>query len=163
MGQFKKFLIESEKGTYVGGRLSTETSNKLIELTGTLGIDNVNDEIHTTILYSTKPCPKYKELGEVSYKSKFGAFTIFSGETNVLVIKLDSEDLINRHKELMKEHDASYDFPEYVPHVTLAYDVNDFKVSDISEEMYDEFSKLNYEIVFEYGEVLNTDWKNKEE
>lgn len=163
MGKFKEFLKESEEvGTYVGGRIDSEVSADLVNLSKEYLEGSINEEIHTTILYSTKPCPEYKELGEVSYNAVYDALHIFQGETNVLVVKLSSQDLINRHETLMEEHQASYDFPEYIPHITLSYDVGDLKVEDIDSEFIDKLKEMDFTITYEYYEPLNTNWKAKE-
>lgn len=75
-------------------------------------------------------------------------YHIFEGKNgkNILVILLDSEDATNRHQKLMKQHDATYYFPEYKPHITLSYDIEDFmrmrNKKSVLENIKDEFDIL---------------------
>jgi 2'-5' RNA ligase len=59
----------------------------------------------------------------------------------------------------MKKHDATYDFPEYKPHITLSYDIG-----DLDEKNLPDIGKYVDEIGIdeEYGEDLDLNWaKNK--
>lgn len=81
---------------------------------------------------------------------------VFNTQDNkrCLVIKLESEYLTNRHKELMKNYPSlTYDYPEYIPHITLSYDIGDF---DISEIKLNESTTLPmfFNIITEYKEDL---------
>jgi hypothetical protein len=70
-------------------------------------------------------------------------------------MKFKCEELNARHKELMDEHDATYDFPEYKTHVTLSYDIGDMdetKLPDVIKTIGE------MKIVKEYGEDLDLDW-----
>ena len=35
---------------------------------------------------------------------------------------LDSPEIVSRHADVKKAHNLSWDYPSYVPHVTLLYD-----------------------------------------
>lgn len=61
------------------------------------------------------------------YECEFGGYDIFSGQSgeNVLVMKLISQELQDRHNYLMETYGATYDFPVYHPHVTLSYNYTD--------------------------------------
>jgi hypothetical protein len=54
----------------------------------------------------------------------------------------------------MDNSDATYDFPEYLPHISLSYNVGDLKPGDLGDPT--EIGDI--EIVDEYTEQLNTDW-----
>ena len=73
------------------------------------------------------------------------------------MLKLDSSDLRERHEFLMKEHKATYDFPEYIPHITLSYDIGDFDINTLDIEDLDD---IDFQVIEEYKEDLNLDWKN---
>lgn len=160
MQKFSEFVTEtneSKKGTYSGGRFSTELSKNLDNFCIKNNLPNVNNDHHVTILFSRKNLPDYKAPGKVSYKASAKNFHVFEGETKVLVITLESQDLIDRHNELMDEHKATYDFPEYIPHITLSYDIGDFDIDKLNIEELDD---LDFTVVEEYQEDLNLDWKN---
>ena len=68
------------------------------------------------------------------YECEFGGYDIFSVQSgeNVLVMKLISQELQDRHNYLMETYGATYDFPEYKPHVTLSYNYSDKTAVGIS-------------------------------
>ena len=122
------------------------------------------DKRTTRLLYSRKYCPDYKPAGKLD-KPLIGTgsgFEVWDSQADddghvakCLVMCYDCPDLIKRHKELMKEHGASYDFDEYKPHITFSYDINDG--ADIDKDELPKFA-TTIEIVEEYGEDLNLDW-----
>lgn len=161
MNKFINFLNEKEKGTYAAVRF--EDSAEKIEYLKKIGIPNVNEELHCTLLYSRKNCPNYEPMdmsdGEfyeeaIAYPDHLKIFRT-QDEKNCLVLVLRSGWIVKRHNDLMKEHKATYDFPEYIPHVTLSYDVGDFDYKSIEDQLKksDEFYKLV--INEEYKEDLN--------
>lgn len=159
MNNFLNYL--NEKGTYAAVRFEgTEEKVKYLKNTG---IPNVNEDLHCTILYSRKYCPNYKPLDmtdgyyyeeAIAYPDHLDIFKDKEGK-NCLVLILRSGWIVKRHKDLMKEHNATYDFPEYNPHITLSYDIGDFDYKDIEKDLIksDEFYKLD--INEEYKEELN--------
>lgn len=157
MQKFSEFVTEAKKGTYSGGKFTKFLNEGLISFSKQNNIPNINNEPHVTILFSRKHLPNYKGAGKVSYKASVKDFHVFEGETKVLVLTLESPDLVNRHNELMTEHEATYDFPEYIPHVTLSYDLGDYNIDNLNIEDLDD---LDFTITEEYQEDLNLDWKN---
>lgn len=82
--------------------------------------------LHTTVLYSRKPCP-FVVADPTVHVASFEDFALFShrkddGTTEecVLVVKLNAPSVVARHLKLMAEHGASYDFPTFQPHITLS-------------------------------------------
>lgn len=158
-------LFESEQGIYVGVRFSDETKEHLLKVIEKFNIPNpvATDDFHATIIYSKKsPTTQLKVLGsleepETAKATKFHIFTT-RDEKNALVIKLDSDFLKNRHKTLMREYELSYDFDEYIPHVTVSYDCGEFDIKNIDTNDIIE----DLEIVLEYKENLNTKKFSKE-
>lgn len=143
MKSFVEFLMESTKGTYVAVRYSPSTSIKLIKRARELNIPNLLNykDLHTTLIYSTKELknfstkPVEKSLQGVLIPDTFNT----SSGKRCLVLKLTDPWFATRHKEIMFNHpEANYSFPEYIPHITLSYDIGDFevpKVFDINFEM----------------------------
>ena len=126
-----------------------------------------DDKFHTTIIFSRKKFPDdFKALGKLKepWKGKPVAFDIFTGQNgqNCLVLKYDCSEQRKRHEKLMKDYEATYDWPEYKIHLTLSYDCGDFDVKKHDPK------KLINEIVIEeeYTEDLNLNWlanKDKDE
>ena len=71
-------------------------------------------------------------------------------------MKFKSKTLSNRHNEIMKNNPkAVYDFPEYIPHITLSYDVEDFDVSKLDYKSLSDYLGGTIENGVEYTEDLN--------
>ena len=76
---------------------------------------------------------------------------------NCLVLKYKCPALVKRHKFLMKEHKATFDFDEFIPHITLSYDINDMTLKDFGKP--EEIGNIS--INKEYGQALDLDWSKK--
>lgn len=155
---------ESEKGTYAGIRFDADTKRALQEFIHDNKIPNSvrPDKLHSTLLYSRKYLPDYKPAGKlqpalVGEPIKFDVWET-NGEggpkTKCLVVQFNCPDLEKRHKELMKEHDATYDYPEFKTHVTLSYDIEDLDVKSLPDAST--IGPLH--MVEEYGEDLDLNW-----
>lgn len=161
MNNFLNYLEQKEVGTYAAVRF--EDSEEKVKYLKQIEIPNVNEDLHCTILYSRKNCPNYVPMnmtdGEfydeaIAYPDHLDIFKDKEGR-KCLVLILRSGWIINRHKDLMKEHNATYDYDEFIPHVTLSYDIGDFDYKNIERDLIksDEFYKLV--INDEYKEDLN--------
>lgn len=125
-------------GTYAGVRFWNDNQLDLINWVLKNNIPNPcrPETYHATLLYSRKHLPDYEPCGflkEMKY-AKFGGFAKFDFRllgTKCLVMKLDSPYLTERHKCLMDVFGATYDFPEYIPHITLSYDVGDLDLDTL--------------------------------
>lgn len=158
------------RGTYAAVKFDQDTLNLITKYIKDNNIPNGVPEtkIHCTLLYSRKFCPEYEPLGMLKnpltgtptrldvWNSK--PKTDGSDPSKCLVIEFNSPELVERHNALMKEHDATYDFPDYKTHITLSYDIGDVEVSDLTN-VVEAIPKLT--IVEEYGEDLDLDWASK--
>ena len=151
-------------GTYAAVTFSESTVASLADLQEKLEIPNPLDssDFHSTLLYSRVPLPNYVAQGELSpvVTSDTEDFTLQiwpsnGGEKNVLVLTYPCEWLSNRWESVMKEHGATWDFPDFTPHVTLSYDVGDWKPK---EQIVQFTSKKPIAIVNEYSKPLDEDW-----
>ena len=95
------------------------------------------DKVHTTIVYSRKdfPCCLGEEISLPSpvpfCPSGFSLLGKPEDEFSHLVMLLDAEHLVYVH-EFLIEQGAEHDYDEYIPHVTIAYNVaKDFDYSQI--------------------------------
>jgi len=169
--KLKKLINEEKeaKGTYAGVLLSQDDEDRIISIVKEMGIPNPipRNDIHITLLYSRKVLPNYKPADSLDIWSYPTEFHIFNGQDgkDILVLKLNSPDLVKRHKELMKEHGATYDFPEYIPHITLSYDLEDYmnNEKDRKQAINEKFKSLLPKEIYltrEYEEELNLDWED---
>lgn len=130
-------LFEKTKsGTYAGVSFDKDTVKQLVALQKSLGIPEPvpSGEFHSTLLYSSKHLPDYKAAGDINplpladgCKYKLELWKSNSGTKNVLVLKYNCSWLEERHVFLMDEHKAKWNHPDYTPHITLSYNVGDWK------------------------------------
>lgn len=151
------------RGTYAGVRFSDATKEAITEYIKENDIPNgtAKDQLHCTLLYSRKYCPDYEPAGKLDQMivGKPGQFQVWEGQPdedghkpNCLVLEFECAELVDRHNELMEEHGATFDYPEYKTHVTFSYDIGDMDDSELPE------FTAPIEIVEEYGERLDLDW-----
>ena len=115
-------------GTYAAVKFSKTSVNSVMKYIKDNNIINpvsVN-ELHTTLLHSKRHLPNYIAKGKIdpAYMAKPVRFDLWKTQSGIkyaLVLVLNCPELINRHVFLMREHSASYDYPEYTPHITLSY------------------------------------------
>jgi len=163
---------KEKKGSYAGVRFDTATNKAIHKYIHDNKIPTSvrPDRLHSTLLYSRKYLPNYKPAGKLD-KPLIGtpkSFEVWKTRppagsdgkpTNCLVLKYSCPELETRHKELMKEHSAQYDYDEYYPHITLSYDIGDMNIKDLPD-IKDTVKEIK--IVEEYGEDLDLDWaRNK--
>lgn len=146
-------------GTYSYAVFSRETKQALHSYTSKLSIPNAvrPDKFHVTVLYSNKTLEDYVPASVYNHELtatgvKFAVWP--TNTTPCLVLILDCPDLVNHHLFLMKKYDAEYDFPEYIPHVTLSYDIGMYDV-DILNKCIGCLPPLT--IVGECAEMLDKD------
>ena len=126
--RLKNIMNEAKEpdGTYVAAVLSKESKNKIKNLCVNLGLSNrvSSDKMHTTIIYSRVHVPEL-EADQSIYPAKATAIglDVFEMRNNkrALVLKIKSKKLTDRHNKIMDEYKTTYDFPEYIPHITLTY------------------------------------------
>ncbi len=160
----QEFIMESKKqGTYACAHFSQETKDAVDKYIKDNNIPNPTptNEMHATILYSRKHCPEFKAQGKIDppYIGEFDQYQVWDGQQQsdgkipkCLVMEFKCQDLVDRHNELMDEHNATYDFPKYKTHITFSYDIGDMKINKLPAYTGP------IEIVEEYGEDLDLDW-----
>ncbi len=152
---------KQEKGTYAGLRFSDVDNDVIVELTKKLQLPNPiqKDDIHMTLLYSRKHLSDYTPAGEIdekAYPEKLHIFETFD-KKRALVLMLNCPYAIKRHEFLMKEHSATYNYPKYLPHITLSYDIGDMDLEKIKEQF--NIIPIEFHINNEYSEELKLEWK----
>lgn len=116
-------------GTYVSMDLTLESRELLdnyVEMS--LGLTERVDPstYHITIIYSRTPVPsaeQYQGLGNQE-SAKVVAYEIFptKNDGKCLVMRLDCPYATSLNQRLVSEG-ATSDYPEYKPHLTIAYDI----------------------------------------
>jgi len=148
-------------GTYVGVRFTSQSKANVEKLLDELKVPNPvkGARIHATIVYSRKtmdesftPAGKYK----TPLKATVTGFKTFKTQEghNALVLQLDCPEMVKRHKQLVKEYGATHDYDEYIPHITLSYNSEDF---DSKNKEIPNYIKTLY-IEEEYKQPLVLDW-----
>lgn len=118
---------EKEKGTYSAVKFTKESIEALREFVDSNDIQNglPSKDFHTTVAYSRKVVD-IEPLGKIDppWGAKPVGFEVWGEEKKALVLKLSCKELKARFDEFMNAG-ATYDFDDYIPHVTLSYDVGD--------------------------------------
>jgi hypothetical protein len=157
--------IHNKKGTYAGVRFDDATTDAVLRYIDENNIPNgLNpSSMHTTLLYSRKFLPDYEAQGTIdpAYEGTPTTFDVWQStsddgsSSNCLVIKYDCPELTKRHEYLMKTHGATYDFPDYTPHITLSYNIGNMDIKKLPS-ILDILPTIN--VVSEYQEDLDLDW-----
>lgn len=157
------------KGTYAAVRFDDATKDAVAKYIADNDLPNPisKDKMHCTVLYSRKYCPDYEPLGKIDppWTGKVTGLKLFVSRgknrdeepKRCLVLRFDCDKLKERHEHLMDTLDATYDFPEYIMHITLSYDIG-----DLDEDTLPDITKAvkTVKIIEEYGEDLNLDWSD---
>lgn len=148
------------KGTYVGLRVLQPANERLYQHCLDNGIEvkksMFDRRLHVTVLYSRKYCPNIvvPDPNVTHYNARFLSYDVFTTQNGkyALVMKLSAPGVTARHRKLMAEHGATYDYPEYLPHITLSYDYDMPRAVGITPFPH------NIILSEEYVEDLNLDW-----
>lgn len=130
---FEKYLHKKARdnnhpdGTYVSAELDPKNQEAIFNWAKDNGIPNLADpkQYHATIAYSRVGIPdvKKKEF-DLPIAANIIGWHIFPTQTGgkCLVADLKSDVLTSHFKDIMDNYGASYDYPEYKPHLTISYD-----------------------------------------
>lgn len=148
--------LDVGKGTYVAVKFDEFTLDSIQQLQDELKLLNKvkREDLHSTVVYSRVKIP-YKtghaDIGNVliSQKQHLELWDTSDGKALVLVMD-DAVKLKFRH-DYAKILGATYDFPDYKPHITLSYNVGVQKIN-----LYE--TNLNIVVNHEYMEDLDLDW-----
>jgi len=153
---FAEMLENDKQPMYVAVRPDPTTITLLNSLASQYNVPNPlrPEKMHCTLIYSRTPTIIPQVQVHRIYKSTIEKFDIFNTRDGkrCLVAKLRSTDLQIRHNELMTELEASYDFPSYLPHITLSYDVGpDFDINPMNVKI----TQNPVYLMSEYYEILD--------
>lgn len=117
------------------------------------------EDMHVTICFSRSKVD-WMKMGEAYSQNDDGSIEIRPGSVRVVealgdkgavVLMFASSELAWRHEDL-KRNGATWDHPEYQPHITITYDAGDLDLKEV--EAYRGKIKLGPEIF----EEVNEDW-----
>ena len=96
-------------------------------------------------------------LGQIQeWKGTFTKFDIFpSDDENALVLKYECHELSERFDEIISEYDATWEYPSFIPHITLSYNIGDLDIKKLPK--YDG----PIVIISEHNTDLDLGWANK--
>lgn len=164
--KLEELMETTTKGSYAGVKFDTPTKQAIHRYMKEHKLPTAvrPDKLHSTLLFSRKYLPDYKPAGKYdpTLVGKPIGFEVWptrpadgSKPARCLVLRYDCPELEKRHKELMKMHNATYDFPDYKPHITLSYDIG-----DLDEKKLPDIGKYVDQIGIdeEYGEDLSLSW-----
>ncbi len=145
------YLFESAHpgGTYASILPSEATKEAIFRFCSDLGIPNLEepDEYHCTIIYSSKACPDVaKEDWQLPCAALMKGFKILGTDKQVLVMELYCPRATMLHEQFMAKHGATHDYPEYIPHITVA---KEFQGSVVPEDIFDGDIEFNGQTVSE--------------
>jgi 2'-5' RNA ligase len=116
-------------GTYLAVQPSGPSRIAIERLVREMGLQDAEKpmQYHTTVIYSTKPCPEMMNAHiPLPIWGEARKFEIFEpakeGKKPALVLLVESPELMKLNKELMETYGAISNFPEYKPHITLTFD-----------------------------------------
>lgn len=144
-------MKDSKKGTYVSVKI--KNAKKLVDWFSSQGVKTIiPEQLHSTISYSRSEFKREPSESEIVVPSFSLREIAPLGDEGAIVLKYDSEKMQNRFNECIKAG-ATYDYDEYIPHITISYNgkdlnLNNLKIPDFDIVLYNETV-----------EPLNLDWK----
>lgn len=152
---FEFYYKSYKNGNYVGMKLCDESVEKVMKLMKKLKLEKPvsEDDLHITLMYSpNKGNPSFmpSKLEQVAMPTRFA---LYGDDKNCLVIKLESEGLQERHKEI-GSFGFIHTYDEYNPHLTLSYGFEGEEKPD--DDLLKDLGEL--EFCDEYITPLEEDW-----
>lgn len=137
-------MMNHSNGTFVAVRFVEEAIGALMAFGTANGIPNMlsADDYHSTIVYSRRPLKNVDGQRNIfpHWAAKPIGFDVFetrgingAPSTKCLVLKISSPDMLGRHEFFRRWEGASHDFPSYIPHITLSYDIGDYDITKLSD------------------------------
>lgn len=87
------------------------------------------EDVHSSIIYSTTPISGYEPRPYNIYEAKIIGCKVWYDDymgIKDLIVELDSPALKIRHQQILTDYGVESFYKEYVPHLTLAYDIPDY-------------------------------------
>jgi hypothetical protein len=147
-----------DNGTFVAVKFSEEITRILHQYVIDNNVPNYVKPLdyHSTIVYSKKTLKNVLSQRKIEWAGKPIGLDIFSAKNNgittkCLVLKFESTEMNNRHMYLKQYANATHDFPSYIPHITLSYDIGNLDIDKLSN-IHEVLQNIN--IIQEYSTKL---------
>lgn len=151
-------------GTIISVKYSETTKAKLKEWMSKFNIPNPVDveTIHTTIIFSKEHLGLPYSSTPVKWIGWGHDIRVFDNRKDpdkfTLVMAIMAPQLWDRHIFYRVNHNAPHDFPDYVPHITLSYDVP----ADFDKVSVHPMPGFNFEIIEEHIAPVDENWSGKD-
>lgn len=138
-------MIYEESKTYCCSIFDETTNKKLKQYCQKYNIPNIPSDFHATMVYS-RVHVDFEPLEFVgvtipAYNTGFSKWK--TDKSWIIVLTLNSKWLNYRFREA-KELGATWDFPEYSPHITLSYDAYDYDITQLHPIDFDLIIESEY-------------------
>jgi len=171
--EIKKIIAEVKApkkiigGVYIEAELDEKSKAKIKDFSKSIGIETPFDDYHTTVIYSKKEVSEdilkkiryfYPENITV-YGAAVGYEKFVNEEEDIyaVVLKVECAKLKALHEKLMQDFPLTYDYDEYIAHITLTYKGKDIDIEKLKTPNFEvKYDKLNIE-------PLNTNWAKEAE
>ena len=147
-------MNQNTKGTYVS--VKVKNNLELYEWFKNQNIDVLDKEdLHCTLAYSKKEFKHVLNDSDILVNSSSIHNKLEPlGDEGAIVMKFDSEEMNKRFNQCIKEG-ALYDYPQYIPHISISYNGKDIDLDKIKVPDFDII------LCDETTEELDLDWKDK--
>jgi hypothetical protein len=140
MEPFKDII---ETGTYVAVNFSNETNNMLFDLFSRIKKTNKNcelfpkEEYHTTLIYDveSKYIPIKPKLSNRNITISSLELKIFGENKDYLVLSFHSNELHQRHKELLNHYGLTHSYNKCRPHISIAKNVMKYNKIELPKQL----------------------------
>lgn len=165
MLKFSEYIkvIEEKKdnsaGSFIGISISPKSKEDIFDVIKELKLPShiKKSDLHITLIYSKKKISKQEwNTGKISIDETATPIKLgwLGEDKDCLVILLKSDYLVKRNKYITKTYGAISDYDKYTPHITLAYNLENYNIpANIKLP-----NKL--ELVEEYYNDLEEDWSD---
>ncbi|QDH49223.1 RNA ligase [Pantoea phage Phynn] len=151
----KPVVEAKDPGVYMCAKFDQSSNDEIKKLQKKLGVANpvVSDKLHSTIVYSRKTVDLFPSEDLNEYARLVGLEVWNTKYGNSVIGILHSDYLTSRFSEVMSMG-ATYDYEDYKPHVTLAYDAGDVVADDLLSRAQ---LPIDLRIISEHAESLDLD------
>jgi len=127
---------DNKKGTFVGIRFDAKTVKNILQWVEQNNISSPTaaDTLHCTLLSDKENKFEWETKNYNGLRIDPSTYKLEKfGEANeVLVLSFKSQELSKRHQAGKEKHNITWDFSEYIPHVTLSYEATDVDLDKLS-------------------------------
>ena len=146
----KTVTMKHPNGTYVCVKVSAETAKQLDKWSSSNNIPNpiAAKDFHTTIVYSRRGIPAVQQYNiNLPINATIDGWKIFPSQNGkkCLVAVVKSQELVDHHETIHARYGASYDYPDYIPHITFSYDYTASKVPSSVPDVQVVYDRKNIE------------------